>query len=158
MSPVVMGPRLVRQEASHECGIACMAMVMGVSLEDARGAYDAVYPGGRAKGRGVTEGITDVELDVVLAECGFATARLYSGGKKRRAVWPPEPWADAHIATVILVNGGHYVVLLRDGTVLDPMADDPRTLRHPHYISVNSVAAVVPTGPGPGVRFGAVSP
>ena len=148
----VMSIELVRQEHSHECAIACLAMVAGCSLDDARQAYDWVYPGKRDGGRGVNQGLTEVELDVVLAECGYATARLYLGVKSnRRAVWPPEPWSDVHIACVNLVNGGHFVVLLGDGTVLDPMADEPRTLDHPSYMGVQHIAAVVPTGAAPGV-------
>lgn len=134
----------VRQEHSHDCGIACMAMVMGVSLEEARAAYERRYPGATANGRGITQGITDVELDVVLAEEGYATARLYSGTKDRpRTPWPPRPWADAHIACVLLANGGHFVVLLRDGTVLDPAHDEPTTLADPRFTSVQHVAGVV---------------
>lgn len=135
--------RHVRQEHSHECGIACMAMVMGVTLDEARAAYERVYPGKRGEGRGVSEGITYVEIDAVLAEHGFATARVWHGPRdSRREVWPPEPFADAHIATVILANGGHFVVWLRDGAVLDPNASTPRTIAD--YPNISSVGGVVP--------------
>lgn len=132
------------QEHPMECGIACMAMVMGVSLDDSRAAFDRVYPGARAKGRGVTEGITNTEIDIVLAECGYAVSRLYCGTKdNRRDPWPPEPFADLHIAQVAMSNGGHFVVLLRDGTVLDPQHGVTR-IDDPRYGAVQNVAAVVP--------------
>jgi len=142
----VIAPALVRQRHSHDCGIACMAMVMGCSLEAAAAAFDRVYPGALARGRGVSDGITYVEIDAVLAEEGYAIARLWRGPKdnRRRAPWPPEPFADAHVATVITGSGGHFVVLLKDGAVLDPATDERRTLRHAAYVEVQDVAAVVP--------------
>lgn len=113
--------QLVRQEHSHECGIACIAMVAGLTLEQARAAYDAVYPDGRANGRAVSTGITYVELDAVLAKLGLATARLWAGPKdNRHTPWPPAPFADTHIEQRICSNGAHFVVVLRDGSVLDP--------------------------------------
>lgn len=132
-------PQLVRQRQSHDCGIACLAMLLGVTLEEAGAAYDRVYPGARSRGRGVTEGLAYVELDVVLAEEGLATARLWQGPRdNRRVPWPPAPWADLHLVQA----GTHFVVLLRDGTVLDPARGEASLTA---YDDVQSIAAVVPT-------------
>lgn len=135
---------LVRQQHSHECGIACMAMVMGVSIDEARAAFDRVYPGMRQRsGYGITQGIIDMFMDAVLAEEGYAVARLWHGSKdNRREPWPPEPFADVHIAQAFLANGAHYIVLLADGTVLDPAS--PALRQWTEYTNVIALAAVVP--------------
>ena len=137
-------PRLIRQRHSHDCAIASLAMVMGVSLDEARAAFERVYPGATAKGQAVTEGITHWETDNVLAEEGFAICRIWCGAKGNRyEPWPPPPFADVHLVQVVLVNGGHVVVLLRDGTVLDPAQDAPTTLADPRFVAINYVAGVV---------------
>lgn len=141
--------RLVRQEHSHECGIACIAMIAGLTIEQAREAFDRVYPLSRKeKGFAVTQGITYVSVDAVLAELGFAVARLWKPAHwcekvkqefRPRSEWPPQPFADAHLVQVTLPAGAHFVVWLRDGTWLDPAG----VQAYPND-SIQFVAAVVP--------------
>lgn len=47
--------------------------------------------------------------------------------ERGRKPWPPEPWALAHLCTVE-TSQYHCVVMLRDGTVLDPATSDPKRL------------------------------
>jgi len=70
----------------------------------------------------------------------FQTAIRWAGGEKFRwygdgecpfTGWPPPPWADLHLCS-IMVNPtsifGHRVIILKDGTVLDPLTPDPKRL------------------------------
>jgi hypothetical protein len=86
-------------------------------------------------------------LESQLADRGYAIGRKYAmtqPGNKPRAIWPPEPWADVHWCEVMAgaASGyAHAVVMLGDGTILDPMSPEPRRLSD--YEKVNFVAAVV---------------
>jgi len=81
-------------------------------------------------------GISHLAVDYVLGEHGYFGHRIYiswcqqvvSVGDnppywdlKPDAVWPPEPFAPIHYATVQAGAFYHFVVMLADGTVLDPM-------------------------------------
>ncbi len=120
----------VHQEDAQGCGIACLAMVTGVSYGQVREEF---APGWE------DNGFTTFELDTFLAEHGYATSRKYkciTHQRRDRETWPPEAWGDVHIACV----GTHFVVWLRDGTVLDPATPDARRLSD--YSTVGSVAVV----------------
>lgn len=82
------------------------------------------------------------EPDAYLLKHGYAWQLAYRcgpPGNTFREVWPPAPWADVHICEVRVAAGYHSVVLLRDGTVLDPACDAPRRLAN--YLEVVSVSA-----------------
>jgi len=53
--------------------------------------------------------------------------------------WPCEPWADVHIV-VVQTSQSHAMVMLRDGTILDPMTPEPRRLSN--YGKVESITAI----------------
>lgn len=62
----------------------------------------------------------------LLGEHGYAWRTRFknSGGP-----WPPEPFAPVHIVQVEQPSGSyHFVVMLADGTVLDPLGDEPTSL------------------------------
>jgi len=63
---------------------------------------------------------------------------------RERPRWPPEPFAPVHWALVEVAAGGHAVVMLDDGSVLDPWDRSRTTLRHPAYLKVHSVTGVWP--------------
>jgi hypothetical protein len=44
-----------------------------------------------------------------------------------RRPWPPEPWAPAHLC-LVKTSQAHAVVMLPNGSVLDPMSPAPRRL------------------------------
>jgi len=128
----------------HKCGCmaAVAAMIVGVDY-DAGARMLTDFPeslDSSASGYFV--------LESRLVDHGYAVARKWAitqPGNKRRAQWPVEPWADVHWCEVMAgaTNGyAHAVLMLRDGTVLDPMTPEPRRLSD--YEAVNFIAAVVP--------------
>lgn len=125
----------IEQRGLHDCQIAVCAMILGVSYDEARAHYPAKI------GRGFSE----LYIDNILVEHGYAIARKYhancAAGRKREP-WPPKPWGDLHFAHVENAAGIHAVVVLADGTVIDPY--DARRKRLDGYKAVNFVAAVVP--------------
>ena len=133
----------------HKCGCmaAVAAMIVGVDydagvrmLTDFPESLDSSASGYFA-------------LESRLVDHGYAVARKWAvtqPGNKRRAQWPVEPWANVHWCEVMAgaTNGyAHAVVMLRDGTVLDPMTPEPRRLTD--YEAVNFIAAVVPVATHP---------
>lgn len=84
-----------------------------------------------------------------LAEHGFAALTKYRHYAPRavdRDVWPVEPFADVHLCTV-MAERSHAVLLLRDGTVLDPNSPKPKRLSD--YNRVDMIAGVFPVNGGP---------
>lgn len=133
-----MTPSLVRQKHPKGCQIAVLAMVLGVTYEE---ALARVIPDG-----GDPEGST--WLETWLADAGWAVAKKYrwiNPGKKERPKWPLDPWADLHYVNVQYSSASglsHAVLMLADGTVLDPGHDEPRRLSD--YFAVNSMSALAP--------------
>lgn len=130
----------MRQEDAYGCGVAAMAMLTGRTYAEVKASFTNDFSGG---------GHSVFMWDQYLAEHGYGTARKYRYLYGReRAVWPCEPFADVHLCLVHVVEGpGHMVVLLRDGTVLDPLTPEPRRLSD--YAGVSDIAAVVPIGRQP---------
>lgn len=101
------------------CGVAALAMVAHKTYREARQYFTLE--------RDFTvEGMYDSEMQEALASLGFAVAlfRRYEqrlGGSERK-VWPPLPVSNLAICQVKNLRDAawHYVVLLRDGRVLDP--------------------------------------
>ncbi|MCJ2102421.1 hypothetical protein [Methylobacterium sp. E-046] len=130
----------VRQEEAFGCAVACCAMIQGVSYAKARASFGP-------PGRGFTRDV----WQEYLARHGFAVRHLHRIdhlARVEREVWPLSPWADVHLCSVDAGHGmgSHLVVLLRDGTVLDPATDAPRRLAD--YASVAYMAAVYAIGCG----------
>ena len=132
----------VKQEDEHGCGAAVFAMLTNRTYA---GAVATI----KTHDRWDTQGVSQHVIDQYLAEDGFAIARKYTHlDGVERDNWPVDPFADAHLCIVTQHGGmGHYVILLRDGTVLDPAVPPEH---HPcflsNYPSVLSVAAVTPVG------------
>ena len=127
----------VRQEDSHGCGAACFAMLTNRTYE---GAKATIKHDGWDR-----SGIAGIVLDQYFAEEGIAIARRYSHiDGVERAVWPVAPFADVHLCQVTTVGGGHFVILLRDGTVVDPL--DPQTHSLTDYLSVMNIAGLTRIG------------
>jgi hypothetical protein len=114
-------------------------MVLGVSYEEAAAklATDpAIFD---------TSGSGYHVLESQLVHHGYAVSRkwrVFQPGNQQRDQWPCEPFADLHWCEVISGGRGHAVLMLGDGTVLDPMSDEPKRLSD--YEEVNFVAAVIP--------------
>lgn len=94
-----------------------------------------------------TRGGCVMDWDAYLQEHGYAVSRLLHFDRvrerERGGVWPPVPWTAVHLCEVVVPGAriGHMVVMLGDGTVLDPLCPEP--MRLSAYDTVHSVAAVV---------------
>lgn len=128
----------IGQEDSNGCSLAALAMVLGKTYREVRS--DWLHFENR--------GISFFEYDRYLAEKGYAVARIYKhshASKNDLKQWPIEPFADIHICTVKISDDSsvhHTVVMLRDGTILDPLTPSPRALSD--YVRVDNIAGIVP--------------
>lgn len=123
---------LVRQAHDYGCGIASLAMVTGQTYDEVRTWLLAHWPGGQggdtpAEDWLVKRGIYSGIADYYLGRHGYVWRKVYSGWQQHP--WPPEPFAPVHLVMVRQPsNNSHYVVMRADGVVLDPLADEPKTL------------------------------
>lgn len=127
----------IEQEDPHGCGVAALAMILGRTYAEVKAMLSAQ--------NWQREGATIWVWDALLANEGYAVARKYRHDAARdcmREVWPPEPFAPIHLCLVRYprFTRGHMVVLLADGTVLDPLTPEPRTLDW--YDDVDHVAGI----------------
>jgi len=129
----------VRQEDALGCLVACIAMIAGVSYAEARSTLpgfsadkcaDEYYAVQWLKGRG---------FDLIRTWEYF---KPYGSKKPPSEPWPPLPFAELHLCSVMA--GGrlaHAVIMLGDGTVIDPATPEPRKLSD--YSDVYQVSAIV---------------
>jgi hypothetical protein len=113
--------RWVGQVERNSCAIACLAMLLGVDYAEARSRIPTFDPA-------VGTALSDVLR--VLGENGWAYVEKwsdYSPAARPRPRWPLPPFAPVHICAV-RTPGWHAVVMMRDGTVLDPLHPAPRRL------------------------------
>jgi hypothetical protein len=129
----------VSQEQPFGCTAACLAMILGCSYAEAArklASDPSIFD---------TQDFVYHVMESQLVEHGYAISRkwrVFQPGNQKREPWPPVPFAEMHWCEVIAgPRGGHAVILLRDGTVLDPMTPIRRRLSD--YSEVNFVAAVV---------------
>jgi hypothetical protein len=122
--------KLVRQVDKYGCGPACLAMLAGWSYAEAV----KLWPTANFR----KAGISRISLDRALARLGFAVCRRED---TRR------PFAEVHLVetqdeaqTKKKQKEWHWVLMLKDGTVLDPTCDD--TQRIEDYHNVRAMAAV----------------
>lgn len=112
---------IVRQLETFGCSIACLAAVLGVT-------YEAVRAEIGEPGRGLTHFV----WHEYLSRHGYAVQFFFQTDgftHVPRDPWPLAPWVDVHMCGVDAGGpGGHCVVLLRDGMVMDPAADQYRRL------------------------------
>lgn len=100
MTPLV---RLVAQRHASDCGVSALAMLLGVSYEEALLALGGEVP------RILRRGVWATEIQRAAAKLG-ATLRV-------RRTWDAE--ADEGILWVSFRKGGQHVVLLRESLVFD---------------------------------------
>lgn len=106
--------RLVRQAHRRGCGPACAAMLLGV-------AYDSALQL-EVEGHYGRYGTSRVALDRLLLAHGYTITRRHG---------TREPFAPMHLCEVTWPGrrrGWHFVVMLDDGTVLDPWMPEPTTI------------------------------
>lgn len=127
--------RHVRQEDPCGCVVASLAMIAGKSYSEVLDLYPFV--------RTENKGLSELYINHFCNEHGFAiqTKYCYVPDNRKRTVWPVEPWAEAHICMVTThSNTTHAVVMLRDGTVLDPATEVPKRLAD--YKEVYSIRGI----------------
>lgn len=132
-----MAIEYVPQRDKHGCVIACLAMVTGRDYWEIKTCI----------GVDVTEtGVPTWRWADYLGSTGYLLApRSMSGLHK--GLWPCSAFADVHLCTVKVDKDAkytHLVVVLRDGTVLDPDIPGPRTLDD--YVRVYGICGVWPLG------------
>lgn len=134
--------RHVRQEHPYGCVVASLAMLSGMTYAEVLAEYPWI-----AEKDGCD--IDTISYDFLWRH-GFAYQQVYSSvpeinrdprgdmterrAKFGRKPWPPEPWAPAHLCQV-LTSMTHAVVMLADGTVLDPIDPTPRRLSDYSHVS-----------------------
>lgn len=135
-----MSVQWVGQEEQWGCGCAAVAMLTGRTYQQIKEHVERDQD---------QDGMHSGAWEEVLAEHGYAVAKIYRVSAYpwqncERDVWPPPPWADLHLAEVVVSGGSrgsHMVVMLADGTVLDPLTPEPRRLAN--YSAVFWVGAIV---------------
>lgn len=137
-------PILVRQEHDWGCGVAALAMVTGQTYDEVRtwilDHWVHAVLGCDPADWLTKHGVTQYVLDWYLGEHGYVWRRLYRAWVADDS-WPPKPFAPVHIAQVVQPSGNaHFVVLMADGLVLDPMSVNPRSLTD--WETVNHVQGV----------------
>lgn len=128
----------IKQEDSKGCGLACLAMVTGESYAEVKRKARNLY----------LCGMLDFNLfQYLYDEVGMfvrLVRKLNYVTDETRRWWPPEPFAELHIAKVVKSVDStteHYVVMDSEGKVVDP--EDPeveRTLGD--YLKVTWVAGL----------------
>lgn len=128
----------VAQPNGYGCAIACCAMVLGKSYEEMEAWLVA---NGCALSR-LEKGMHSEMWPEILGNHGYSWRRVYQADmlkNTRREAWPVPPFAPVHIAAVRVAGGSHAIVVLADGTVLDPYKRERTSLSHPDYLEVSSI-------------------
>lgn len=109
--------RVVPQRSDWDCGIACLATVVGASYEEVLGRFDVQ----RVRCEGVA-GLTYYSILEALRSFGFLGDLILRHEQcrwQRREPWPPAPMPELAIVQVQVHQRSHYVVW-HDGRVLCP--------------------------------------
>lgn len=132
----------VSQPNGYGCTIACLAMIAGTT-------YDAmerqVLDWGLPRSR-MEQGLWEGQWMEALDRLGFVYARRYRCDAfingQERAEWPPRPFAPVHLLCADVAAGSHAIVMLADGSVLDPYKRERTTLQHPDYQKFSQICGV----------------
>lgn len=120
-----------------------MAMLLDIPYEESCATLSGLGSN-RHGGDWDVDAVSHIDVDRVLAERGWFHQRRYKAWAADSA-WPPEPFAPIHYACVTQPsNNYHLVVMLEDGTVLDPMREGEFTLAD--WSEVSNVCGLLPPG------------
>lgn len=141
--------RWVGQDEPNGCVAATLAAILGLNYREA-----AELLAERRQGDCYS---TVAQYQQLWARGWITEARGRQRGEDGMQIgpWPPEPFADAHIASVKVSPEStlyHSVLWLRDGRVLDPLTTKPRSLGDYHH--VGGITGLTP--PDGGTRGGPV--
>lgn len=119
------------------CGFAALAMLTGRTYAEVRDYFPEFIH---------RQGCSTASIDPYLGEAGCAIGRIYGttaeytdeGWVSRpKPDWPIAPPAQVnlcHVKVYARSQVHHWVVLLGDGTVLDPETPEPRRLADYHEV------------------------
>jgi len=112
-------PRVKYVETQQEngCVIACVAMITGQTFKQTLVGFEEFW-----NNEGKLEGTGDEPFFQYLSARGYAMQHVshdYRPEDKLIEPWPLKPWAPIHTLDVYS-EGPHAVVMLHDGTILDP--------------------------------------
>ncbi len=132
----------VKQEDAKGCGIAAIAMLTGQSYVEVN-SHLVKLMNRTADSFGET-GINHLHIDQYLASKGFAIVRRLSfnpfTNRKKRS-WPRAFCDAAYCEVEQLATGNwHFVVLLRDGSILDPLHSERKSFGD--YKRISSITGV----------------
>jgi hypothetical protein len=130
----------VQQEESCGCTVAAVAICVGKSYAEVRAASGREFTGERG-------GLQIEDWYDYLFEHGFTFFRVWGVTQhqkpnQEREVWPPEPFAPLHICSVVNSVSSHAVVMLADGSVLDPAKEG--IFRLTDYVETYMVVGLFP--------------
>lgn len=134
----------VQQEDRMGCVIACAAMITGKSYQQVKSEIPCWTDAGMC-GDDIYEYLADNGFAVALKYrvCNYKhpPSEKYNYDRDWRE-WPPKPFASIHLCYVTCYKGGpgHMIIMLNDGTILDP--DTPETKSLTDYFSIGTVAGV----------------
>lgn len=133
--------RWVQQEDPMGCWVAAMAMVTGKTYAEVKAET----------GRMAANGGHCWATDQYLAQNGFTIQRYWRHDQfkgrvvgeawhnDKRDPWPLAPFAPLHVC-MVQTSTGHMVVMLADGTVLDPATPEPKRLSD--YTEVHKIVGI----------------
>jgi hypothetical protein len=140
----------VLQKHSNGCGPASLAMIDGKTYEEILAYFPPDHDFD-------VNGCYHHALYDYLVDHGYALAllRKFKGWFKKsgedrqvlREPWPPEPFAEVHLCQVVVSETSprpHFCIMLGDGSVLDPLTVDKKSLKD--YFDIYSVAGVYKVG------------
>jgi hypothetical protein len=130
----------VFQEHDYGCGIASLAMVSGDAYGDVHAWLLANVKNTQSAAWLTERGIHHGIVEFYLAQHGFVWRTVYEGWGLD--VWPPAPFAPIHVCSVVQPSRNqHFVVMLDDGRVLDPL-DGTLGLALMNWPKVNNVVGI----------------
>lgn len=132
----------VAQPNGYGCAIACVAMIVGKTYDEAERWF---LDQGLARER-LERGVYDALWLEALDRHGFVYVNRWRcdpyHNHSDRPVWPPEPFAPVHIFCSDVAAGHHAAVMMADGAVLDPYKRERTAITHPDYLQIYQVVGV----------------
>jgi hypothetical protein len=136
-------PLWVSQEDPMGCTVASVAMLAGCSYCEVREAVHPDWDGQEPLNEASLHQWLEAQGFEIICECRYFRPSRERNPEHAVGPWPPEPFAPLHWVSVTVhahSRFGHSVVMLADGTVLDPETPAPRRLTD--YFRVDQVRGV----------------
>lgn len=134
----------IQQRGPTECGVASLAMITGLPYEEVL----APFAWRTSEG----DGLSTIYMHEWLTRNGWAWQEVYKvhhlgGINQKKDIWPPKPWAPAHLIQARVSAGYHFAVMDADGRVFDPWDGARTSIDHPAYQEIASVIGLWKVSP-----------